>query len=174
MLPVYFFNGGSVGIIYEKFAISVYRAWKRIPTPVCCQWNSLPKSAKPQSRLTLWPMSASSLWTVVTAVKQELIRIYLFIFIYKTLPHSLYVQQWKFALVIRKCIQCNAEGYKGLALTYALLINEQHVKHLKLASSLTKTVRQWKISHAHIHIIENINLYIQKKGCMIVSKISQS
>ena len=85
--------------------------------------------------------------------------IYLF---YENSPHLLYVQHWKFTLVIRKCIQYNAEGYKGLALTYTLLINKQHVKRLKLANSLTETVRQWKISRAHIHIIENKFVYTEK------------
>ena len=34
------------------------------------------------------------------------------------------------------------KGYKGLALTCTLFINKQHVKRLKLANSLTETVRQ--------------------------------
>ena len=73
----------------------------------------------------------------------------------------------------KKMHTMNAEGYKGLALTYTLFINQQHVTRLKLANSLTETVRQWKISRAHIHIIENKFVYTEKV-CIIISKILQS
>ena len=95
--------------------------------------------------------------------------LFIYLFIKNHHIHCMYSIENLGTLVIKKCIQYNAEGYKGLALIYTLLINKQHAKRLKLANSLTETVRQWKISRAHIHIIENKLVYTEK-----VCKISQS